>query len=107
MLKMGASAVAPSLTLILNLSISTGVMSHDWKRAKITPIYKGKGASDECGNYRPISVIGHISKLMEKVVLSQLKEYLSSHDVIFCSQSAFIKKNTPPPLQFKELYLMF
>ena len=63
----------------------------DWKYAKVTPIYKGKGAIDDCRNYRPISVISHISKIMEKAVLFQLKEYLSTHDFISNSQSAFIK----------------
>jgi hypothetical protein len=90
MMKIGSSAIAPSLTMILNLSISSGELPSDWKCAKVTPIYKGKGASDDCGNYRPISVISHVSKIMEKVVLFQLKEYLSCHSFITPSQSAFI-----------------
>jgi hypothetical protein len=94
MMKIGSSAIAPSLTMILNLSISSGELPSDWKCAKVTPIYKGKGASDNCGNYRPISVISHVSKIMEKVVLFQLKKYLSCHSFITPSQSAFINNHS-------------
>ena len=69
-------------------------MPDDWKCARITPIYKGKGPTNECNNYRPISVISHVSKLMEKAILVQMKEYLSSHDFISGSQSAFIKNHS-------------
>ena len=73
LLRLGAGAIAPSLTVIFNISISSGDLPADWKYAKVTPIFKGKGAIDDCGNYRPISVISHISKIMEKAVLFQLK----------------------------------
>ena len=42
-------------------------------------------------NFRPISVIGHIPKLFEKLVDSQLREYLQSHSFTTHSQSAFMK----------------
>ena len=94
MLRLGAGAIAPSLTVIFNISLSSGDLPADWKYARVTPIYKGKGAIDDCGNYRPISVISHISKIMEKAVLFQLKQYLSTHDFISNSQSAFIKNHS-------------
>ena len=94
LLRLSASAVAPSLSKIINLSISSGTIPDDWKTSKVTPIYKGKGPTDDCGNYRPISVISHIAKIMEKVVLRQLKTYLEEHKFISNCQSAFIKNNS-------------
>ena len=40
MLRIAADIIAPSLTYIFNLSISTGVFVHDWKDARVIPIYK-------------------------------------------------------------------
>lgn len=46
---------------------------------------------DDPGNYRPISVVAHISKILEKAVDLQLSSYLTEHELISCSQSAFRK----------------
>ena len=52
---------------------------------------KTKALNKTLTNFRPISVIGHIPKLFEKIVDSQLREYLQSHSFITHSQSAFMK----------------
>ena len=88
-MRIGASAIAPSLTTLINISIQYGELPDEWKYARVTPIYKGKGPTDVCGNYRPISVTSHVSKIVEKSILYQLKEYLSSHNFITPYQSAF------------------
>ena len=92
LIELGASALAPSLTHMFNESITSGNIPDDWKCAKVTPIFKGKGLPEQCCNYRPISVTSQLSKLMEKAVLYQLNEYVISRDVITCHQSAFCKK---------------
>ncbi len=94
LLKLGASVIAPSITVLFNKSLSSGVIPNDWKCATVTPIYKGKGPIDQYGNYRPISVTSHFSKLIEKSVLFQLNNYLSSNDFLTCSQSAFRKNHS-------------
>ena len=53
-LKLSASIVAPSLTHIFNLSLATGIFMDDWKRPRVTPIFKS-GDRRQCTNYRPIS----------------------------------------------------
>ena len=64
---------------------------NEWKKARVSPVYKNKGSKQDPNNFRPISVIGHIPKLFEKLVDSQLREYLQSHSFITHSQSAFMK----------------
>ena len=93
LLKAGAHIIAPSLSVLLNLSINEGRIPDDWKSAKVTPIYKGKGSIEDCGNYRPISVISHVAKIMEKAILVQLTDYITSHSFITCCQSAFRKNH--------------
>ena len=79
---------------MFNLSLSTNKVPKDWKFAKITPIYKGKGDKNlEC-NYRPISVLPHIAKIMEKCVKFQLMTYLQRHNLITPHQSAYLEKHS-------------
>ena len=51
------------------------------KRAKIVPIYKKK-AKTEPGNYRPVSVLSVISKVLERVICEQLTDYIEKHDYL-------------------------
>ena len=63
-----SSIIAPSLAHVFNLSLSSGIVPSDLKLARVTPLYKGKGDLSEMGNYRPISVIPHLGKILEKSV---------------------------------------
>ena len=65
MLRIAADVIAPSLTYIFNLSLSTGIFVDDWKNARVTPIHKD-GSKLVMGNYRPISVLPIISKIFEQ-----------------------------------------
>ena len=66
LLFLSAYIIAPILTKFYNVSIETQNVISDWKLSKVTPIYKGKGSKDDAGNYRPISLIGHIMKIFGK-----------------------------------------
>ena len=73
------------------MSLSNGEIPNKWRKARVTPVYKNKGSKQDPNNFRPISVIEHIPKLFEKLVDSQLIEYLQSDSFITHSQSAFMK----------------
>ena len=62
---------ANPLCKLLNLSISTNSFPNHWKMVKVTPLYKG-GARNDINNYRPISVLPVLSKILEKHVASSL-----------------------------------
>ena len=61
--------IAPILTLIFNLSLETGVVPLDWRRADVVPVYK-KGSKSKACNYRPISLTCIASKLLEHILVS-------------------------------------
>jgi hypothetical protein len=64
------SEIAPSLTLIFNQSIRTGIFPTDWKVSRVTPIYKS-GEKHSMTNYRPISVISIVARIIEKLIHNQ------------------------------------
>ena len=94
LLRIGADVLVASITTLFNKSVKCSRLPVDFKKARVTPIFKGKGKADEPGNYRPISVTPHIAKLLEKRVQSQLISYLQEHSLITCAQSAFLKGNS-------------
>ncbi len=61
---------------VIYKSLTTRQIPEDWKLARITPIYKGKGCHITMGNYRPISVTSHFAKIMEQEVQKQFLEYM-------------------------------
>ena len=64
-LRLSADIIAPSLTYIINLSLDTGIYIDDWKRARVSPIYKSKDRL-KCEHYRPISILPVISKVFRE-----------------------------------------
>ena len=65
-----------------------------WKLARVTSVFKNNGDVDVLSNYRPISVIGHIAKMVEQLVRSQLVRYLEEHTFITPDQSASPKNHS-------------
>jgi len=66
------------ITHIYNLSLSQGIFPKCFKISKVIPIYK-KGNREEPGNYRPISLLSPLSKILEKLVLLRVKSFLDTH----------------------------
>ena len=87
-LKDSASTVAPFITHIVNLSITQGKVPQDLKIAKVIPLHK-KGSKLDPANYRPISILNTISKVVEKIVYEQIEKYLTTNKLIYEYQSGF------------------
>ena len=76
LLKETADQIAPSLTMLFKKSLRLGIFPGDWKLANIVPIFK-RGKRDSVENYRPISLLSAISKVLERFVLASLRDYIS------------------------------
>ena len=63
------------------------------KIAKVVPIYK-KGESLDTSNYRPISLLSSISKILEKIVYSRTIKFIRSFDLLSNSQFGFRQKHS-------------
>ena len=80
--------ILPQLTKLINISILTGYIPTSLKTTRIKPLYKS-GDPTDFGNYRPISLLSSISKLLEKVVEKQLRAFLSRNNILFKNQFGF------------------
>ena len=88
--KDGAEILAKPISQICNLSIKKSKFPSQCKIAKVTPLFK-KGSKTDPKNYRPISLLPIISKVIEKVVYEQTQKYLDTSNILFRSQSGFRK----------------
>ena len=78
LLRDSAKEISSSLCYIINRSINTGVFPPSWKILKVTPVYKS-GSVNEIENYRPVSILSVVSKLMKKEVHKQFSAYLEEN----------------------------
>ena len=90
-LKFGSPIISFYLSHLFNLSLSTGTVPSCWKKKRVTPVFK-KGDSDDVNNYRPISILPITMKIFEKVVHSQVSDFLDSSNILSQSQSGFRNK---------------
>ena len=91
LLNLFADVLSPPLTLITNNCLQTGMFPDSLKLANIIPIFK-KGATNLCCNYRPISLLSNVSKILEKVMHIRLYAFLEDHKLIYKNQYGFRQK---------------
>ena len=88
LLKDASSAIAPCLAKIFNCSLSTAIFPSSWKIGRITALYK-QGDRTDMNNYRPITILPTVSKLLERAVHHQLYSYLNEKKILAKEQHGF------------------
>ena len=88
LLKCIAPSIIKPLTLIINQIMKTGVFPNKMKLAKVVPIYK-KDDPTQVTNYRPISLLPVLSKVVEKTIAKQLSEYFEENKLFNQNQYGF------------------
>ena len=87
-LKACAEEVAPVLTNIFRMSLSSGQLPQDWKNANVTPIFK-KGDKHAPQNYRPVSLTSICCKFMEHIICKHILVHLEKHKILTDLQHGF------------------
>ena len=87
-LKDAAPILKVPITFLINLSISEGKVPDELKLAKVKPLFK-KNDRLSPENYRPVSILSIVSKLLEKAVYKQLEKILISNNLLFEFQLGF------------------
>ena len=91
MIKDVSRELAYPLCFLINLSLQKGIFPSVEKVAKVTPIYKAEEKT-LFDNYRPISVLNIVSKVIEKVIYMQLIHYLETNKLLNQHQFGFRPK---------------
>ena len=93
MLKEVATQIAPSITRLFNLSLSTGCLPSEWKYSNIVPIPKSNDPT-VASNYRPISLLCVVSKVLEKHVYAIVLRHAMSRNLISSKQWGFLSRRS-------------
>ena len=93
LLKEISEYIVVPLSQIINNSLTNGIFPLKMKTAKVVPLYKSKD-KDLTTNYRPISLLLTLSKILEKVVYSRVYNFLKETNQLFTSQYGFRKQHS-------------
>jgi len=95
LLKKCSGLLVPTITNIVNLSLSSGNFHHTLKESAISPLLiKPTLDKDEMSNYRPISNLSLVSKIIERIVKSRLSDHLlASNNLLNPHQTAYSTKH--------------
>ena len=85
------SEISIPLSKIFNLSLMTGIYPDKLKISKTIPIFK-KGDRHLTSNYRPISLLSNINKILEKIMFNRTYDFLDKYKCIYNLQFGFRKK---------------
>ena len=92
-LKEGAPVLVTPITSICNLSINLSIFPEKCKNAKLKPLYK-KGLKTEPKNYRPISLLPLVSKIIERMIYERTQIFLEQNKIIYKYQSGFCSNHS-------------
>ena len=88
LLKHTAPSIAKPLSHIINLSFQYGSVPTNMKKAKVLPFYKNDNPH-LFKNYRPISILPAVSKILERAIYNRLLKYLNQNKLLSSSQFGF------------------
>jgi hypothetical protein len=88
MIKEGGPVMVEIITKLFNMSIAQGKFPDALKNAKVIPIHKDDSRS-EMSNYRPISLLPTLSKIIEKLMYARLISFFTKHNILYENQFGF------------------
>ena len=97
MLKQQPTSIAPSITALFNLSLQCNKPPREWKKFHVVPIPKRKSNVPTPANFRPISLLPILSKMLEKHfyrLISTLQKVICNFDIRFVISDASQQQKT-------------
>lgn len=83
-----ADSLALPLSRIFSCSLKASKLPADWLKASVTPIFK-KGDKFSPQNYRPISLLSTVAKVLERILCDHIIQFAAEHDIIPREQHGF------------------
>ena len=88
-LKLVKNEVANAIAYHINVSLQAGHFAENYKIAKVSPLYKGKGNRHENQNFRPVSCLSTVGNIQETIVNTQMKNYCEKLNILGQHQHGF------------------
>ena len=85
---------SPVLSSLINKSFEQGIYFERLKTSKVLPIYKENDSKLDMNNYRPISLLSNINKIVEKLMFTRLYSFLEKNNSIYLKQFGFRKNHS-------------
>ena len=85
-----ADELANPLTSLFNHCFRTSTWPKTWKTSNVVPVHK-KGGKSEVKNYRPVSLLPALSKVVETIVASRITDHLDRHHLL-CNRQFGLRK---------------
>ena len=89
MLKLTKFAISKPLCLLFNKSLEKNSFPEFWKLAHVIPLFK-KDDPSVASNYRPVSLLCCISKVMERIIFKHMYNFLHCNDLFYKYQAGFL-----------------
>lgn len=81
-------SIIPSLCNLFNQCLIKGHFPEIFKKSIVTPVYKN-GNKEELNNYRPISIISNLGKILEKIISQRLQSFINANNLLSPQQFGF------------------
>ena len=88
MVKKVSKVVAKPLCILFNRSLREGIFPDMWKQGNLVPIFK-KGDKSIPANYRPVSLLSNLGKVLERIIFKHVYNHLYSNNLLYKYQSGF------------------
>ena len=85
-----APSISQSLTYIFNLSLHSSTFPQDWKTAVVVPLYKQRGDASAPTNYRPVSLLPAVAKVLDAIQSKRLSSFLLKNKLLTDHQFGFL-----------------
>ena len=92
--KAGGTAALVSLHAVLCSAWNTGIISTDWKRGLVVPLWKAKGDRQDCNTYRGVILLSVPGKVFARIILDRVRHHLHEHQHQHPEQSGFTPKRS-------------
>ena len=79
---------------LFNKVLDSGVVPEQWVQGIIIPIYKGKGDTDQCDNYRGITLLSCVGKAFTSILNKRLTTFIEDNHILLANQAGFRKKHS-------------
>ena len=90
---LGGKVLAPILSVYFGYSLEHGIFPNIFKTAKVIPLFKS-GSNENVNNYRPISLLPSLSKVLEKLIKFRFVKFFDRHNIFYAHQYGFRKKHS-------------